>query len=301
MSHPDLQTLVNFIHTQSPATVYLIPSEDAHGHEVDPTNAEQIGELLRGGGLRQIQFSEMDLSDFSGADEQQDAGGLIVDAGTAHYLIGYAPMPVPSSTPEISAAARHVRDLFGPEASTIVTKYKLTDDAPRSLIAYGLRVSDAAGHELAVPWTAFAELAINEHDEQDEPCLHLDGEVVPLGSPEVYAAALQANPTLIMGINDLLLDADTPFELVQALNNLGQATGWTRMDLPPVQDSATDDTLREEVEEQLRLVLQAQLSDLDPARVQQIAPHVLRSILSGLGPQGQQAGALRRAYGLDPA
>lgn len=299
MTKQDIQTLVNFIHTQSPVAVYLIPDEDTQGRDVDPTDAGQIGDLMRSGELRQIDFSAMNLSDFGGADEQHDAGGLIVDAGAAHYLIAYAPAPVPRPTADVDAA-RHVRDLFGPAATAIAAEFKLTDDAPRSLIACGLRVYDAAGTELAVPWTAYAELAINEHDAQNEPCLNLGGgEVVPLGSPEVYAAALQADPGLIMGINDLLIDADTPFELVQALNGLGQATGWTRLELPPVQSSVPGDVLRGDAEEQLRLELQAQFSGLDAARAGQAATHLLRSMLSGLGPQGQHAGALRQAYGLD--
>lgn len=145
---------------------------------------------------------------------------------------------VPARTINVAAATPLIRALFGPQAAAIVLESSLTEDPPRSLYATGLRVCEREGTELAVPWDAYPELAINEHDADKHPCLLLDsGGAVPLQSPEAYAAALDAHPTLIGEINDLLLDLDTPFDLVQALNNLCAATGWERIDLPPAQPS----------------------------------------------------------------
>lgn len=90
MSKESLSIFTNFIRTQQPEFVYEIPDEDQDGNEIDLIDEQQMAAFDPERDFKKMPFGELGLGHLLDADEQFEAGGLLVTTDDGRYLIPYA-------------------------------------------------------------------------------------------------------------------------------------------------------------------------------------------------------------------
>lgn len=146
-------------------------------------------------------------------------------------------------TNHLHDAAHEIRHLFGPEAHRFILEAELTQDVPRTYIAVGLRVYDAAGRWLTPRYEAIQELddALDViGDDSGQGLLIWTGDhQIPYSSAGEFTEFLAGNFDATNRLIVELISNDTPFDLVQALNNLSYCPEKEYL-LPETQDQVAE-------------------------------------------------------------